>query len=213
MIFSIHDPSVGITLAEETRVYLRKQWTNFDVFIYMEEDVVVEYGHLIGYLAETQKLYDLIGREEALSKYMIGFQRYRRYLVPVEKNKQPMTEEGIIDRQEYLEEIPFFKPVCLGNRNDGMSSGGGGNVGDNARANKASATAVFGSNTNTILRSSKTTSATTSTTRTTGTRSTTGLPYLHVQGAGAPPALRMCSRRCGYLQGSRLQCYRSSANF
>ena len=94
---------------------MRKVWTEYDVTMYLEDDVVLDYTHLVGYLAETRKLRALVGKEEAADKYYIGFQRYRRHLIPFEKNKVKMTEEQVI-HQEYLEEIPFFKPVCIKDR-------------------------------------------------------------------------------------------------
>ena len=93
---------------------MRKYWKEYDVTIYMEEDVIVEYGHLVGYLSELHKLQLLIGKQEALEQYYVGFQRYRRHLVPMEKNKVKMSEEDLL-HQEFLEEIPYFKPVCIKN--------------------------------------------------------------------------------------------------
>lgn len=94
---------------------MRKVWTKYDVTIYMEDDVVLDYTHLVGYLAETRKLRSLVGVEEAANNYYVGFQRYRRHLIPFEKNKVKMTEEQVI-HQEYLEEIPFFQPICIKNQ-------------------------------------------------------------------------------------------------
>jgi hypothetical protein len=105
------DPSVHINLVEETRDYLRSVWQQHDVYIYMEEDVVVDYAHLVGYLAETLKLQQLLGKEEVLNNYYVGFQRYRRHLVSMEKNRVHMTEAELLE-QEFLEEVPFFRPVC-----------------------------------------------------------------------------------------------------
>lgn len=112
LIISEHDPSIHIGLVEETRAYLRSHWEQYDVYIYMEEDVIVEFQHLVGYLSESLKLQNLIGKEEAMSKYHIGFQRYRRHLLPMEGKKPKMGEEEVL-LQEYLEEVPFFKPVCF----------------------------------------------------------------------------------------------------
>ena len=142
---------IGRMLADETRRYLSREWQKYDLVIYQEEDIIVEYNHVMGYLAETERLHRLLGQQqpekghgggggggsamvkggvpghdstegaadvnsynEIFQRYTIGFQRQRRHMRPFEKNKLPMTEEQIFV-QEYLEEIPFFRPVCLEN--------------------------------------------------------------------------------------------------
>lgn len=112
---SKHDPSVHINLVEEMKDYMKSVWQNYDVFVYMEEDVIVEYQHVMGYLAETRKLWALVGKEKALTQYYIGFQRYRRHLVPMDKNKGHRTDAELLE-QEFLEEVPLFYPICLKDR-------------------------------------------------------------------------------------------------
>lgn len=114
MIISKHDPELKFSLVEESRTYLRKVWNQYDVTIYMEDDVIVDYSHVVGYLSELSKLQQLVGTKIAFDQYYIGFQRYRRHLKPMEKMRLKTTEEDNF-HQEYLEEIPFFKPVCINN--------------------------------------------------------------------------------------------------
>jgi hypothetical protein len=112
LIISKHDPTVQINLVEEMKDYMKSVWQQYDVYMYMEEDVIVEHQHLVGYLAETQKLWALLGKEKAQSQYSIGFQRYRRHLVSMEKNKVRRSDAELLE-QEFLEEVPLFYPVCL----------------------------------------------------------------------------------------------------
>jgi len=113
-VISEHDPSVKNNLIVEMKVYMKKVWESFDLFIYMEEDMVVDLSHVSTYLAENKKLDSLLGKEDAMN-YYVGFQRYRRLLLPMERMRNHMSENEVM-KQEYLEEIPFLKPVCLKDR-------------------------------------------------------------------------------------------------
>lgn len=116
ILFEQRDPSIGRMLADETRRYMHKVWAQYDLVVYQEEDIIFEYNHLVGYLAEMQKLKPLIEVEHKnWLDYSIGVQRYRRHLRPFEKHRHPVTERELF-RQEFFEEIPFFRPVCIADR-------------------------------------------------------------------------------------------------
>jgi hypothetical protein len=72
---------------------------------------MVMHSHIAAYLHETKALDKLLGPMEA-QRYMFGFQRYRRYSRSYEHNSDHITEHDILF-QDHLEEVPFFRPVCL----------------------------------------------------------------------------------------------------
>ena len=61
---------------------------------------------------KTIKIYNTLPSNDA-DKYLIGFQRYR--YIKSAHSKQNNGENKYLDAiyREYLEEIPFFKPICL----------------------------------------------------------------------------------------------------
>ena len=90
---------------------MKRVWQSYDMTIYLEEDMIIELRHLTYYLDTLRQLQSILG-SSALTQYYPGFQRYRRHLRPFQLNKEPMSERQI-EHQEYLEEIPFFRPICL----------------------------------------------------------------------------------------------------
>lgn len=128
ILFEIRSDDSPRTLGAETRYYLRDVWQQYDLYIYQEDDMIVEYNHVMAFLTETEKLVRLFvktlesrsaaedsytyARNEVYSKYLIGFQRYLRHLRPFELRKTRLAEERPF-RQEFLEEIPHFMPRCV----------------------------------------------------------------------------------------------------
>lgn len=113
-VFTITDTAnkhAGWYLANEHRGIVASEINNFDLFIYHEEDIMINTGHVAAYLHETRTLERELGTGPA-REYMFGFQRYRRYSRKFEHNSDPISEKEIMS-QDHLEEIPFFKPVCI----------------------------------------------------------------------------------------------------
>lgn len=106
---SLHDPAIGIGLAAEHRKYVANHFYEYDVFIYHEDDILFKNSHLSAYLTETINLY----KSDCIKDYSIGFQRYRRQLRASGSLQGNHFKEEDIFRQEYLEETPKFRPVCL----------------------------------------------------------------------------------------------------
>lgn len=103
--------SVGIYIADKTREFVAKEVNNFDLFMYHEEDIILQQSHVAAYLYESKRMSQQLGPTTAFD-YMIGFQRYRRHNRPFKHLNDPFSDHDIF-HQEYLEETPFFKPICL----------------------------------------------------------------------------------------------------
>ncbi|KAJ1442111.1 hypothetical protein B484DRAFT_442369 [Ochromonadaceae sp. CCMP2298] len=101
----------GYHLANEQRAIVAREIEQHDFFIYHEEDMMLQHAHIAAYLHETQALDALLGSIEA-ARYMFGFQRYRRHTRKLEDNTKHISEHDIMS-QDHLDELPFFKPVCL----------------------------------------------------------------------------------------------------
>lgn len=115
IIYSVYPRTIGYMLAEEARKEAKKRVNEFDVFIYQEEDMVIQFGHLMAYVRESETLTQLVGPEE-LQKYIIGFQRYCRIMKhPSEPRQKHFNEKDLLFK-EYLDEFPFFKPICIKNK-------------------------------------------------------------------------------------------------
>lgn len=113
--YAVYPRTIGYMLAEQARKEVKKRLDDFDVFIYQEEDMIVTYAHLVAYEAETRQLVQLLG-EGALQNYSIGFQRYCRTLKHPSEPRQRVFSEKELLFKEYLDEFPFFRPVCLADR-------------------------------------------------------------------------------------------------
>ena len=111
IVWQIFNESISIYMADKTREYVAKEVNNFDLFMYHEEDIILQHSHVSAYLYESKQLSRLLGHATSL-EYMIGFQRYRRHNRPVKHLIDPFSDHDIF-HQEYLEETPFFKPICL----------------------------------------------------------------------------------------------------
>lgn len=120
VVWNVRSAALGVQLAHETRLFLRHEINNHDIFIYHEEDMIVTHSHVAAYLFETKRLHYLLG-EEISQRYMIGFQRYRRSLRQHHESRRAVSENDIL-HQEHLIEIPFFKPICLGGQCDDLSA-------------------------------------------------------------------------------------------
>ena len=99
-----HSPSTSIFLSEEHRKHISSDLENFDIFIYQEDDILLQLPHIVSFLSETEKL-RILGGPETLHHYNFGFQRFRRVI----SRKSPILGE-------FLEETPFFDPICLHGR-------------------------------------------------------------------------------------------------
>eukprot|EP01038_Epipyxis_sp_PR26KG_P004107 gene4107-5857_t len=109
----VYPSSIGYLLSEQPRKYAKLHLDDYDVFMYQEEDMIIQYAHLVGFLYETKRIYQLLN-EKGISDYCIGFQRYRRHMRSHEHNKRHISEQEIL-HQEYLEELPYFEPICIQN--------------------------------------------------------------------------------------------------
>ena len=112
---SVPFQSIGIALGIPHRQYMAREIDNYDVFIYHEDDIVVRYSHLAGYLIETQKLHNLQPADSLLYSKIIGFQRFRRLLRGGDHHNFGDYGEQDIIEQELIEETPSFKQFCIGN--------------------------------------------------------------------------------------------------
>jgi len=67
--------STGNHFAAPHRDLLFANAEKYDLFVYIEDDMLIRLEHVVAYLEETAKLKDLIGQEDFL-KYSVGFLRY-----------------------------------------------------------------------------------------------------------------------------------------
>jgi len=104
LTLATHSPSTSIFLSEEHRKHIPNDLENFDIFIYQEDDILLQLPHIVSFLSETEKL-RILGGPETLHQYNFGFQRFRRTV------SKKMSLDG-----EYLEETPFFDPICIHGR-------------------------------------------------------------------------------------------------
>lgn len=70
------EANISTSLAAEHRKYVAREFQNYDVLIYHEDDILFKNSHLTAYLQETKHLYNSGG----LSDFAVGFQRFRRQL-------------------------------------------------------------------------------------------------------------------------------------
>lgn len=111
-VYSVHPRSIGYDLAEEARKVVYSRLNNHDVFIYQEEDMIVQFAHLAAYVSESETLYRVAG-DAGLQEYMLGFQRYCRVQRHPSEPRQKVFNEKDLLFKEYLDEFPFFKPICI----------------------------------------------------------------------------------------------------
>ena len=105
--YNIHEASIGLNLASQHRKYMGAHVNNFDLFIYHEDDMIVKFSHVVGFLAETKKL-QFLSPETALRDNTIGFLRYRRLF-----GNHGYKAHDIIE-QELMDEEPAFHHICIG---------------------------------------------------------------------------------------------------
>ncbi len=111
---SVHDPSISTALGAQHRTYMQHETDNFDVFAYHEDDIIFKHSHLVAYLYETKHLHQLLPTNaKGLWENCIGFQRYRRLLKGGDVHGSHYSEQDLIE-QELLEEMPNFRPLCIG---------------------------------------------------------------------------------------------------
>jgi hypothetical protein len=105
-----YDSDVGIWLAAPHRRAAKEFINDFDLFMYIEDDMIFTYSHLTAFIRESIKLQQILP-ENSMIDYSIGFQRYRtKHFTKEEK----VNEANVI--QEYLEELPTFDHLCWGDR-------------------------------------------------------------------------------------------------
>ena len=104
---SRHPQSTGIYLSEVHRRRLIQDFDKYDIFIYQEDDILLQASHIAAYLHETRKLQSL--GEAIFNNFFIGFQRYRRTLLQINGSGY----KSVLPEGEFLEETPFFDPICL----------------------------------------------------------------------------------------------------
>lgn len=108
-----HDPSVGIGLSATHRPYLYNEVNNYDLFVYLEDDIVFKSTSLAAFVHETKKLYELHQPHNILWTHTIGFQRFRRLNRDSEVGHY--GEQDLFE-SELLEETPGFEPICMRDR-------------------------------------------------------------------------------------------------
>lgn len=113
IIWQVFNESVGIYIADKSRQFVSNEINNYDLFMYHEEDIILQSSQVAAYLYETKQLSQVLGYTTSL-EYMIGFQRYRRHNRHFKHLNDPFLDHDIF-HQEYFEETPFFKPICLNN--------------------------------------------------------------------------------------------------
>jgi len=106
--YNLHEASISINLAQQHRRYMTSQVNNFDLFIYHEDDMIVKFHQVVGFLAEIKKLQTLTP-DSALRDNTIGFMRYRR--LPSAHGYQSRD----ILEQELMDEEPGFSHICIAN--------------------------------------------------------------------------------------------------
>ena len=70
------DENISTSLAAEHRKYAAREFQNYDVLIYHEDDILFKNSQLSAYLEETKHIY----KAGKLSDFAVGFQRFRRQL-------------------------------------------------------------------------------------------------------------------------------------
>jgi len=106
--YNVHDPSISINLAAQHRRYMSTRVADFDIFIYHEDDMIVKFHQLVGFLGEIKKLQTLIP-ETALRDNTFGFLRYRRL-----GSVHGYSARDVIE-QELMDEEPSFGHICIAN--------------------------------------------------------------------------------------------------
>ena len=72
IITEYHDSEVGVRLGLKHRALVAKLINDYDVFIYQEDDLMLEYSHLVAYLHETKLLEEKVLRESTITARYIG---------------------------------------------------------------------------------------------------------------------------------------------
>jgi hypothetical protein len=103
-----YDSDIGVWLAAPHRRVAKEFINNFDLFMYIEDDMIFTYSHLTAYIRESLKLQKILP-ENSMIDYSIGFQRFRTKHFA----KEDIVNEGNVI-QEFLEELPTFDHVCWG---------------------------------------------------------------------------------------------------
>lgn len=129
--YSVHNASSSFNLPDFTRSYMANVLNQYDVFMYLEDDMILKSSHLIGYVEETKQLEEHIKKEKELESsikmkdktlpaghmenqdYLIGFHRISQF--KRDKKKQRDVEQDFqILLHERLVEQPSYEPICIG---------------------------------------------------------------------------------------------------
>jgi hypothetical protein len=108
--YSVHSPTISIGLGAVHRQVLFEEIENYDLFVYHEDDVILKHSHVVTYVGETKRLYELM--PESIHHFCIGFQRYRRIRIEPWAIQASYGVNDIVE-QDLLEELPNFRPVCI----------------------------------------------------------------------------------------------------
>jgi len=98
--------SLGIQLAGMSRAVLRDNVDKYDVFIYQEDDMVVDSTNILRYVEDTNRLHNYYPSQEkgdGFDKYMIGFFRVFQHNA----------------KKAFLIEKPMLEPICMSKRRGG----------------------------------------------------------------------------------------------
>ena len=115
VMYDLHNKNISTLLSAEHRKILKKEIENYDFFVYHEDDIIFTHAHLNAYLYETRQLH-LIDPVRGIKEHSIGFQRYRR-IFRNQWGSLPWNEQDMIE-QELFEEMPNFRPICMGTDSD-----------------------------------------------------------------------------------------------
>jgi len=108
LVYKVFEPSISINLASQHRRFMTSEVNNYDVFIYHEDDMIVKFHQLVGFLAEIRRLQTLIP-DTALRDNTIGFLRYRRL-----PSAHGYSARDVVE-QELMDEEPNFSHICIAN--------------------------------------------------------------------------------------------------
>jgi hypothetical protein len=111
--YAVYSVSIKYSLGAPHRARMARDIDKYDLFIYHEDDIVVKASHVAAYVEETKILHRTL-REDEFPQYILGFQRYRRIFDTRDNEHRPEISESDIIEAEAMEEMPAFKPICLG---------------------------------------------------------------------------------------------------
>ena len=94
------------------RVIVSKELHNFDMFAYLEDDMILTHSHIVAHLGETMKWFQQLPTKEHF-RYGIGLIRFRRKIYTAPPKSIKPTENDLIQK-DCIEEINSrWNPMCI----------------------------------------------------------------------------------------------------